>query len=596
MLRTTAPSRSLAVAVGVVALAAVLFCARLGGRALWSMELRWAEIPREMQLRHDYFWPTINGRSYYDKPLGSYWLVLVSAWLTGSLDETAARLPCALSGLVSVVLLMLLARRLYDGRTAILSGLVLATSFGFVFFARTASSDMENVTGELAALYLFLCYDKRRVAGAEALRSPGRAHAGASQTQARPHGVWLIGLWLVMALTSLTKGLLGFALPLLVLGTYSCLSDGRAELVRGLGHGSLSDRLRWLIGRCRWLFNRWSAIGFLLAVTVYLSPFAVSWARTGSTQGLYMVYRENLQRFFNAHNHRGPVYLYAYVIFGLMAPWSALLPAALVRVHATRDADARRGDRFVRAYFWATFVFFTLSSSRRSYYLMPLLPAGALLVGRLLASPQDLSLAGRRLLRLGFGVIALIVVLAGVALLPPGFLLPAPWDLLPPTPERPVFVLCWLAAIGGIVAAVRRFDRTRVALAVGASAFLLLAYFFLVALPSAEVYRGEKALADEARRRLGPDAAGLALYRTREPVFYVALPKPIPEYDDRDSLADAVRDGRVSWVLARRRDLGAAAITATVVSAEPAFAWETAEQVGNKLVLVCCRDGSVVRQ
>jgi 4-amino-4-deoxy-L-arabinose transferase-like glycosyltransferase len=547
---------------GVLALAALLFFARLGDRALWTMELRWAEIPREMQLTHDYFRPTINGRSYYDKPLGSYWLVLAAGWLTGTLDETAARLPCALSGLLSVGLLMLLARRLYDGRTAVVAGLVLATSFSFVFFARTASTDLENVTGELAALVLFLRNEKRLA------------------------GRWLVGLWFIMALTSLTKGLLGFALPLLILGTYSCLADGRAELVRGIGRGPVAGRLRWLFARCGWLLSRWSIVGMFVAIAVYLVPFAISWARTGSTEGLTMVYRENVQRFFHAHNHRGPIYLYAYVIFGLMAPWSALLPAALVRVHTARsDDDARRGDRFASVYFWATFAFFTLSSSRRSYYLLPLLPAGALLVGRLLAAPGELSIGVRRLLRLGFGGIAVAIVLGGIVLLPPARVLPESWCNLPSAPAWPILVVCWLASMAALVAAMIRFDRSRVTLAIGGSATLFLAYLFLVAIPAAEVYRGERALAEESLRHLGPSARGLALYRTREPVFYLDQPEPIPEYDDQASLADAVANGRVSWVLARHRDLDAAALPVTVVAKEPTFAWETAEQVGNKLVL-----------
>ncbi len=558
--------RFLAAAAGVLTLAAILFFARLGDRALWTMELRWAEIPREMRLNHDYFWPTINGRSYYDKPLGSYWLVLAAAQLTGSLDETAARLPSALSGLLAVALLMMLARRLYDGRTAVIAGLVLATSFSFVFFARHASTDLENVTGELAALVLFLRYEKR------------------------PAGPWVVGLWLIMALTSLTKGLLGFALPLLVLGTYSCFADGGAELWRGVGRGPFAGRLRGLLGRCRWLCNRWSVVGIFVAMAVYLFPFAVSWARTGSTQGLIMVYRENVQRFFHAHNHRGPVYLYAYVLFGLMAPWSLLLPAALVRAHAAHD-DSERGDRFARVFFWATFAFFTLSSSRRSYYLMPLLPAGALLVGRLLAAPQELSRVARRLLHLGFGLTAGAVLLAGVALLPPEWLLPEPWCRLPTAPSRHVLAVCWMGSIAGIVAALLRFDRRRVAGAVGASAFLFLAYLFLVALPETEVYRGERALASEALRRLGPEGAGLALYRTREPVFYLDLPEAVPEYDDRASLADALREGRVAWVLSRRRDLEAADLDLEVITGEPTFAWEATEQIGNKLVLASIRQG-----
>ena len=61
-----------------------------------------------------------------------------------------------------------------------------------------------------------------------------------------------------------------------------------------------------------------------------------------------------------------------------MAPWSALLPAALVETHSLRRANAEpaRSDRFALVYFWATFIFFTLSGSRRSYYILPILPAG----------------------------------------------------------------------------------------------------------------------------------------------------------------------------------------------------------------------------
>jgi hypothetical protein len=37
--------------------------------------------------------------------------------------------------------------------------------------------------------------------------------------------------------------------------------------------------------------------------------------------------------------------------------------------------------------FWATFVFFTLSGSRRSYYILPILPAAAILDREVLKRP-----------------------------------------------------------------------------------------------------------------------------------------------------------------------------------------------------------------
>src|SRR5277367_5638893 len=112
----------------VLVLTALLFFSRLGARALWSSEFRWAEIAREMLLTHDYFWPTINGRVYFDKPLGSYWLVVGATWLTGAMNEAAARIPSAFAGLFAVALLTFLARRLYDLRAGVMAGFILATS------------------------------------------------------------------------------------------------------------------------------------------------------------------------------------------------------------------------------------------------------------------------------------------------------------------------------------------------------------------------------------------------------------------------------------------------------------------------------------
>src|SRR5437773_11247300 len=66
------------IAFFVLAFAAVLFTARLGTRSLWSEEVRWVQIPREMEQSGRWFWPTFNGQTYYDKPLASYWLVLLA--------------------------------------------------------------------------------------------------------------------------------------------------------------------------------------------------------------------------------------------------------------------------------------------------------------------------------------------------------------------------------------------------------------------------------------------------------------------------------------------------------------------------------------
>ena len=148
-----------------------------------------------------------------------------------------------------------------------------------------------------------------------------------------------------MAATSLTKGLLGFALPLLMIGAYSCLRDGWAQLFQEILVGSIADRMRKFIERNRWFFNWYTVVGIVLGGFVYYLPFEISARTMGTQKGLAMVYRENVVRFFHPFDHRGPIYLYVYVIFGLMAPWSALLPAALVEAHQPPPRQRRACPR-----------------------------------------------------------------------------------------------------------------------------------------------------------------------------------------------------------------------------------------------------------
>jgi 4-amino-4-deoxy-L-arabinose transferase-like glycosyltransferase len=549
----------------VLGLAAILFFARLGARALWASEFRWAEIAREMQLTSNYFWPTINGHPYYDKPLGTYWLVVASTWLTGGMNEAAARLPCAFAGTLAVAFLISIGRRLYDLRTGVVAGLILATSFSFVFFSRNASADIETIAGELVALVLFLRHESE------------------------PDGWWVVALWLVMALTSQMKGLLGFVLPIVVIGSYCALADGWAELGRALLTGPLRQRLDWIVIRNRWFFNWKTPLAIVLAGAIYYIPFAISNLETGSAKGLSMVYRENVQRYFEPFDHRGPIYLYIYVIFALMAPWSALLPAALVDAHRRppADSDHARSDRFTLVFFWATFVFFTLSGSRRSYYILPILPAAAILVARLFDRPlEEMPALARTLTRIGFSVIVGAIILSTLAFVPPRLLLPQPYAQLPPAPSLGIFAMFWLGSIGAIIYAMHNFRPDRITVALGTIAWLFMFYFFVFAMPAGDAFRSEKPFAARVRTLIGDDASGLAFFRNQGPVFYLGLPQPVPEYDKLPDLNAAVSDHRVQWLIVRRRDVALLKFKGEPVAAETLHPWDAKEHGRNSIVLL----------
>ena len=520
---------------------AALFLTRLGDRALTSEEVRWATVAREMRAGGDPLRPTINGGAYPDKPVGSYWLIVAASYLTGGVDEASARLPAALAGVLGVGLLVGLARRLADDGTALLAGAILATSFGFVVYARRATADVETVVGVLAAVSL------------------GQRHASRG-------GPWVLALWAIMALTSLTKGLLGFALPLAVLGV-NTLSLAWGDRRDGGFVGGLARHGRWLL-------TPWTLLAVPLAVAIYFAPFALS-----SGGGLGMVWRENVQRFVAPHNHTGPVYLYAGVIFALLAPWSAFLPAALVP-----PRQGTPGDRFARVYFWTVFAFFTLAASRRSYYLLPVLPAAALLIaGTLRAAPGELGAVARRLRGVGWGVLGVAAVASGLLLLPPAWVLPAPYDQLPQLPYPAAFAAGWLLTLALIVASLRgRLPKPAGFAAV--IAFAAFGYGFGVAWPALDEQRTRRAFLADVQARTADDPDRLAVFHARDSVF--ELGRTAPDYPDADTLAADLRGGRVRWVLARRRYLAGANLPANIVLEEAVRPWDGADQVGDKLVLL----------
>ena len=549
----------------MLVLTAILYFARLGARALWASEFRWAEIAREMVRTGNYFWPTINGHLYYDKPLGSYWLVLASMPLTGGLNEAATRLPCASAGLLAVGLLMLLARRLYDLRIGVIAGFILGTSFSFVFFSRCASADVETIAGELAALLLFLKHEDR------------------------PSRWWVLGFWIITAITSLTKGLLGFVLPIMVVGLYATLSDGWARLGEKILHGTLGERARWLIERNRWLFNWRSLVAIPLGLAIYVAPFRISRATMGSSAGLDMVFRENVVRFFEPFDHRGPIYLYVYVIFALMAPWALILPAAIIHTHHARsiNAEPARSDRFTLIFFWSTFVFFTISGSRRSYYILPILPAAAMLIARMLSSPlQSLSTWTRRLLYLGFGIFVAMVIGGSALIIPPGAILPGSLAKLPPLPHQLAFLVLWTAALVAVIYALRKLSLATIALSMSVAAYAAMIYIYLLAMPATEAYRGEKRFGFAVRNRVGQSTDRLGLFRTVGPLFYIDPANPLAEFTKPKDLARAVSDGKIEWVIVRRRDIPAMGLSGDLLVAESSYPWESNYDLRNKVVLM----------
>ena len=109
----------------------------LGHNALWASEDRWAEIAREMLITGDLLHPALNWQVYFDKPHLTYWLILPFAIVRGGFDEFIVRIPSALAGLAGLWGTLMLSKKLFDRRTALLAGWMLLTCYGRVRRRRT---------------------------------------------------------------------------------------------------------------------------------------------------------------------------------------------------------------------------------------------------------------------------------------------------------------------------------------------------------------------------------------------------------------------------------------------------------------------------
>ncbi|MGQ9921119.1 MAG: phospholipid carrier-dependent glycosyltransferase [Desulfobacca sp.] len=364
--------------VVLLLLGSSLFFWRLGVPGLMDPdEGRYAEIAREMLASGNFITPQLNFLPYLEKPPLVYWLTALSFSIFGA-NEWAARLVPALSALGGVGAVYWLANRLWGPNTALLAGLITATSGGYFLLGRILILDMSLtccLTWGLALAY------------------------AAWRNGARHYLCWA---YMVLGLGVLVKGPVAVVLPVLIFLTWLVLEGG------------------WRQWRRLWHPGGALLLG-LLVLPWYL---AVAWQNPEF--GRYFFWEEHVQRFLAPRIHAGqPVYYYVGVVLVALLPWSFLLPWVWGASKAAEAASVAAADRrFLLVWFGVIFVFFSLSRAKLFPYLLPGLPPLALLTAQALAG-LDPAIQGQchiwRWTERGWLVVALagLAALALVALLAP---------------------------------------------------------------------------------------------------------------------------------------------------------------------------------
>ncbi|MDE3180039.1 MAG: glycosyltransferase family 39 protein, partial [Acidobacteriota bacterium] len=323
-------------------ISACLFFTALGRLPLLEPdEGRNAEVAREMILTRDYITPHYDGLTYLDKPAFQFWLI-AGSFRTFGISEWAARFPSAFLALACVLLAWLLsqAMRGQDRAAAFLAGIILAVSPLFFVFARTVIFDMTLTFFVSLALLCFWLNDHR---------------------EARSAGLD-VAAFAAMGVATITKGPVGFLLPLIALAVYYILS-------RRFGN----------LGKIRW------AAGWAVFLAVVL-PWFIAVSLRNPDFPKYALWEESLLRFSTgAHLHRSqPVFYYIPVYLGGFFPWSLFLIAiAWVRRKSWRALAEPRCRAYLFLLSWAgvVFVFFTISHSKLPGYFLPAIVPLSILTG-----------------------------------------------------------------------------------------------------------------------------------------------------------------------------------------------------------------------
>ena len=372
------PGRSERIAPFALAtLVLLLFLPPAGLRDWWYPDEPDVALPAiEMQARGDWVIPTHNGVPWLDYPPLAYWGALVAGTLAGGITPSATRVPMGLFAALIVAATVWLGRQLGQGQWGLLAGAVLIATPTLWFHASNLQVDL----GYAAFIALGL-----------AVYHHGELASGIG---------WRILAFACFGVAILGKGPLGVLLPGLILTLWHAWNRDwrRLLLLAPLALVSLVVALPWYLLLCDRLGTE------------------VVWSE---------IVQQNFDRFGAAkrgHGGKGMFYYLTRLPVDL-GVWTAFIIPALWQGFRTRRHE--RSWRLLAVWLLAPLVFFTLASTKRNVYLLPVFPALALLVADWLA--RD-GVTWEVWLRVWSGrAFAVVLLLVGVFLVVTGMV----WGWLP---------------------------------------------------------------------------------------------------------------------------------------------------------------------
>lgn len=299
-------------------------------------ETRYLSVAWEMWQSHQFLVPHINGLPYSHKPPLLFWLIQ-AGWGIFGVNAWSARLTAPLFGLFSIVLAVRLARLLWPDRPQLhqnLPYLLLGTCFWSVYSTLTLFDMLLACFSLVAWIGLFLAQATRRR--------------------------WGWGLYAAaVGLGILAKGpiILVYIVPPALLAPWWTSKTPSGSWRRWYGEFTLAV-----------------AAGAALALA-----WAIPAAKAGGEQYAQAIFLgQTAGRMVHSFAHQRPFYWYLLLAPLLFFPWSFSLPLW----SGLRHLLLSPAERFCLSILAPGVVALSAISGKQIHYLLPLLPAAALLIAR----------------------------------------------------------------------------------------------------------------------------------------------------------------------------------------------------------------------
>jgi 4-amino-4-deoxy-L-arabinose transferase-like glycosyltransferase len=442
-----------------------LFSLGLSNHGLWSAdEPRVAEIGREMAVTGNWAVPMLNQKPFLEEPPLYYGALALTFKAFGEASDKVARIPSAFFAFATVLVLFFLTNSIFGPRTALLSGIILATSGEYFRVAHWIVVDSALTFFVVSAMALFI--------------------TGYLSENNKKKLLCYTLVYVASTLAFYSKGLIGIVIP--GLGILAFLTTER--------------NFREILRMRLWL-------GVLIFVVMTLPWFIALWRQAGWEYLNVFFVHNHLQRFLpasmagsiseSASGHHHPFYYYITEFPSGFLPWSILLIPVLYHAlsRSGRLSNSSflpaKGRLFAKCWFFAGIIFLSIASTKRTLYLMPIFAP----ISMLTASYINFTLTSGSPNRMGkvfhwvFDVLLLVI---GIALIPAYLYLKKAYPLGTPAGffswvlMTSVFITA-ITLVGGFY--LQRKNLARYWISISLSVVLVLVFILTAVMPALDIHK-----------------------------------------------------------------------------------------------------------